>query len=150
MAILVRRWRLRASAAERARRAQLTETFQTVERRLGRSISWSLRVGVLIAATLVLIGGGIYLTHHGTEVLRYATFEGQPERFTSVRGIFRSVRDLEGRGIILLGLIALVLTPVARVLFSALLFAKQRDWLYLAITAFVLGVLVYGLAGGKL
>jgi uncharacterized membrane protein len=42
----------------------------------------------------------------------------------------------------------LVATPVARVLFSLVGFAIQRDRTYVAVTLIVLAVLIYGLSGG--
>jgi uncharacterized membrane protein len=53
---------------------------------------------------------------------------------------------LHSRGLIQLGLLLLIATPVARVAFSVLAFAEQRDWLYVSITLVVLAVLVYSLA----
>ena len=41
-----------------------------------------------------------------------------------------------------IGVIALLLTPIMRVVLSLFDFVKQKDWLYVAITAFVLGVIV--------
>jgi uncharacterized membrane protein len=52
--------------------------------------------------------------------------------------------------VIQLGLLLLVATPVARVAFSILAFALQRDRTYVIITLIVLGVLLYSLAGGGL
>ena len=43
------------------------------------------------------------------------------------------------------GLIVLLATPVARVLASVLLFAAEKDKLYVAVTLFVLIVLLFGL-----
>ena len=43
------------------------------------------------------------------------------------------------------GLLPLIATLVARVAFSVFAFAKQRDWTFVVITLFVLGLLLYGL-----
>jgi uncharacterized membrane protein len=53
--------------------------------------------------------------------------------------------SLDSRGIIQLGLLLLVLTPVVRVAFSVAAFAIQRDRLYVSVTLIVLGVLLYNL-----
>jgi uncharacterized membrane protein len=50
--------------------------------------------------------------------------------------------------VIQLGFLLLIATPVARVAFSVLAFVRERDWLYAAITAAVLALLVHSLAGG--
>jgi uncharacterized membrane protein len=54
------------------------------------------------------------------------------------------------RGVIQLGLLLLLATPVARVGFSILAFALQRDRTYVIVTVIVLAVLLYSLAGGGL
>jgi hypothetical protein len=48
------------------------------------------------------------------------------------------------------GLLLLIATPVARVAFSLVAFARQRDAIYVIVTSIVLAVLVYSLAGGRL
>ena len=45
-------------------------------------------------------------------------------------------------------MLVLLATPVARVAFSVLAFALQRDRLYVGVTLFVLSVLAYSLLGG--
>jgi uncharacterized membrane protein len=46
--------------------------------------------------------------------------------------------------VILIGLLILIATPVARVALSLVAFIAERDWIFVWITAAVLGVLVYG------
>ena len=50
-----------------------------------------------------------------------------------------------GRGIIQLGLLLLIATPIARVVFSVYAFARQRDRTYVLVTLVVLAVLLYSL-----
>jgi uncharacterized membrane protein len=57
----------------------------------------------------------------------------------------REAAALHSRGMIQLGLLLLVLTPVARVVLSAAGFLLERDWMYLAITLIVMAVLFYSL-----
>lgn len=52
------------------------------------------------------------------------------------------------RGIIEAGLLVLIATPVARVLFSVIGFTRQRDYAYVGVTLVVLTVLVYNLVAG--
>jgi uncharacterized membrane protein len=49
------------------------------------------------------------------------------------------------RGVIAFGLLLLIATPLARVVFSAAAFARQWDWTYVALTMFVLSVLLWSL-----
>jgi uncharacterized membrane protein len=46
------------------------------------------------------------------------------------------------------GMLLLIATPVIRVALSVVFFLVQRDWLYVAITLFVLAVLLLSLVAG--
>jgi uncharacterized membrane protein len=127
-------------------RGRLTCDDEQLERMLGIL----LRTGVIAAATIVLIGGIIYLIRHGVEMPHYRIFLGEPEDFRRLPGIVKSALSLRGRGIIQVGFLILIATPVARVVFSVLAFALQRDRIYVIITLVVLAVLAYSLMGGSL
>jgi uncharacterized membrane protein len=107
-----------------------------------------LRGGVLLAAFVVLVGAIIYLAHYHHVVVEYGGFKGEPEDLRSIRGIVAGARRLHGRSVMQLGVLLLVATPVARVLFSAAAFARQRDWLYVCLTAIVLSLLLFSLVKG--
>jgi uncharacterized membrane protein len=109
-----------------------------------------LRVGVILAAAVVLAGGALYLFRHGGERTDLRVFRGEPHDLRSPVLIVEDALGLSSRGIIQLGLLLLVATPVARVLFSAVAFARQRDFLYVLLTLLVLGVLLYSLFLGHL
>lgn len=106
-----------------------------------------LRVGVLLSAAIVALGGAIYLVKHGAGTTAYGDFRGEPADLRSVGGIVRAALQLRGRGLIQLGLLVLIATPVARVAFSLLAFARQRDRTYVVVTGFVLALLVLSLTG---
>lgn len=108
-----------------------------------------LRTGVMLSAAVVLFGAVVYLAHHGRDVADYLTFHGEPEALKSVTGIVQGALHMSGRAIIQLGLLLLIATPVARVAFSAVAFALEPDYLYVTITLFVLGVLLYSLFGWR-
>lgn len=107
-----------------------------------------LRGGVVLSATIVLIGGLVYLIHRGDTAPHYGVFHGEPAYLRSVSGIARAALSLHGDGIIQLGLLFLIATPVARVVFSVFAFAVQRDLLYVVVTLIVLTVLTFSLVGG--
>ena len=107
-----------------------------------------LRAGVLVAATVVLSGGVVYLLRHGYEVPEYRVFRGEPGDLRFVRGIVSDAWSLGGRGLIQLGLLLLIATPIARVMFSVVGFLRQRNWMYVAITLVVLLLLAYSLTSG--
>jgi|SRR5579871_357931 uncharacterized membrane protein len=109
-----------------------------------------LRIGVTSAAAIVLLGGIVFLARHGAAPARYGLFAGEPSNLTHWKGILRAAFGLRGRGIIQLGLLLLIATPVARVAFSVVAFALERDWLYVTVAGFVLLVLLFSLVGSGL
>jgi uncharacterized membrane protein len=109
-----------------------------------------LRIGVSAAAMVVLVSGGAYLARHGHEAPRYQVFIGEPKELTNVPGIVEQALAWNSNGLIQFGLLMLIATPVARVVFSVIAFGMQRDWVYVAITLTVLGLLCFGLSGSHL
>ena len=93
-------------------------------------------------------GGVVYLLRHGYEVPEYRVFRGEPSDLRSVSGIVSDARSLGGRGLIQLGLLLLIATPIARVVFSVAGFLRQRNWMYVVITLLVLTLLAYSLPSG--
>jgi uncharacterized membrane protein len=120
------------------------------DEQMDRIISILLRTGVLISALVVLAGGIFYLIRYGTALPEYGLFRGEPADLRSVSGIVKDVLSFDSRVVIQFGLLLLVATPVARVAFSILAFALQRDRTYVVVTLIVLGVLLYSLTGGGL
>jgi len=120
-------------------------TDQYVEELIGTL----LQTGVIVASTVVVVGGGIYLVHHGLSAPQYHVFMGEPTDLRTVSGIVRDVLALRGRGIIQLGLLLLIATPIARVALSVAAFAFQRDRLYVVVTLIVLAILLYSLTSGQ-
>ena len=75
----------------------------------------------------------------------YQMFRGEPADLRSLGGIVGDALSLRGRGIIQLGLLLLIATPVARVAFAVFAFARQRDWIYVTVSLIVLSLLIYSL-----
>jgi uncharacterized membrane protein len=109
-----------------------------------------LRSGVILAALVVFAGGVWYLSVGGRTVENYRTFRGEPAELTHVTEIMRDAVSLHPLGLIQLGLILLIATPVARVVFSVIGFAMERDWMYVVFTLIVLGTLLYSLTSSSL
>ncbi len=59
-----------------------------------------LRIGVAVAAVVVLAGGVLYLIRFGGTLPNYAVFRGEPSDLRSVSGIIREVLSLHTRGMI--------------------------------------------------
>jgi len=123
----------------------MTFTQKWTDRYVEELIGNLLQFGVILASTVVVLGGGIYLFHHGLSAPSYHVFKGEPTELRTISGIVKDARALRGRGIIQLGLLLLIATPVARVAFSIGAFAIQRDRLYIVVAAVVLAILVYSL-----
>ncbi len=107
-----------------------------------------LRIGVLIAASFVLAGGIIYLMHHGTALPNYKAFKSEPTYLKNIPGIFKNMFTLSTGSIIQFGLILLIATPVARVIFSVVAFLYEKDYMYVIFTLIVLSVLLYSFFAG--
>lgn len=122
---------------------------QWTDYKIEQVIGHLLRAGVVLAAVVVLAGGVFYLVEHSSAHEDYSTFHGTPENLRSVSGIVHETVKGHSVGIIQLGLLLLVLTPIARVVFSAIGFMEERDHMYVVITLIVLAVLIFSLVGIK-
>jgi uncharacterized membrane protein len=123
--------------------------FTITDDRIDEIIGNLLRAGVIIASLIVLIGGGLYLINHGTELPDYRMFHGEPSDLKNIPGIIKSASSFHPRGLIQFGLLLLIATPVMRVAFTVLCFGLQRDRIYVGVTLIVLALLVFSLAGGS-
>ena len=125
------------------------EKFAIADAGIDSIIGNLLRAGVIVAAFIVLVGGGLYLTNHGTELPEYGIFHGEPSDLRNIPGIIKSASALHGRGLIQFGLLVLIATPVMRVALTVVFFGLQRDRIYIGVTLIVLAVLLFSLAGGS-
>lgn len=108
-----------------------------------------LQLGVFLATAVVLLGAVALMAKHGGDAVAFGTFRGAAAQLTSVGAVVRGALALDPRAIVQLGLVLLIATPVARVALTLVAFVVQRDRLYVALTAFVLLVLAYGLLWGS-
>lgn len=117
------------------------------DKRIDELMGLLLRAGVILAAGVVLVGGILYLSRHQYPTTNYRVFQGEPQNLRTIPGIVSQAKAFSARGLIQLGLLLLIATPVARVTFSIFAFAYERDWKYVAFTLIVLGLLMYSLFG---
>ncbi|HVT85953.1 MAG TPA: DUF1634 domain-containing protein [Chitinophagaceae bacterium] len=115
-----------------------------IEVALGNLLRW----GVILSSIVVLIGGIIYLVHHGKTLPDYKTFLGLLQPYHSLSSVFSGVKELKGEAIIQLGVILLIATPVARIIFSIIGFIREKDILYIFIALIVLGIIITSMALG--
>ena len=117
------------------------------DQRVERVIGALLRVGVLASIAVAILGMALYLGRHGKHVADFRVFHGQPFDLRAAAGIVRAAFGGDRAAVIQLGVVILIATPVARVLLSLLVFARERDATYVVVTAIVLIVLLGGLFG---
>jgi uncharacterized membrane protein len=116
------------------------------DEQIDRVLGNLLRLGVLVSAVVVLAGGLLLLAREGRQANPdLHEFQEEP---SGPGVIVRQAVALDSRGLIMLGLLLLIATPVARVVFSVFAFALQRDYLYVLFTVIVLIVLLYSLFSG--
>lgn len=101
-----------------------------------------LQVGVLLASLVVLVGGVLYLRAGGGGRVSYARFASEPEALRRWTELLQAVRHGEPAAVIQVGILLLIATPVARVVFAVVAFWVQRDWRYVGISVVVLAILL--------
>ena len=123
---------------------------QPTDQDLDVSVAGMLRVGISLAALVVLAGGALLLRRPFGMVPDYTHFHAGDPALRSVTGIVQGAIDFAPKSVIQLGLLVLIATPVTRVLFCVIGFTRQRNLLYVAVSTIVLSVLIYSfLRGGR-
>lgn len=105
-------------------------------------VARSLRFGVLLSAGVILAGLILFLVNGESG---YAG-DYYP---TALKDIFAGALSLKPSAIMLTGLVLLICTPIMRVGISALVFLKEKDWLYVGISSIVFLILISGFFFGK-
>jgi uncharacterized membrane protein len=105
-----------------------------------------LRVGVMLSMAVVLIGGVVYLFHYNHDSVNYSVFNPSANEYSTIEAIFHGLKSLDSKAIIQLGTLLLIFTPITRVVFSIFGFLLERDYLYVLIGLFVLGVILFSLS----
>jgi len=102
-------------------------------------VSNILRAGVMISGVLIVIGLGLFI----------ATGDScYPNGEASLDWIIYGDPFFSPSHILFLGFLTLVITPLLRVAASVLAYGAEKDWTYVAITGFVLIILVIGMVLG--
>jgi len=107
---------------------------------------------ILIAAMILLVAGLVldytfapdYYVHRYHEV-QLCHVMGR-EKFALLYGRIRAGNP---HAVLTLGLFVLTLVPLARVAFCFILFIRERDYTYVALTAYVLAGLIVGVLVGS-
>jgi uncharacterized membrane protein len=121
-------------------------------RRAELLLSRVLRGGVLTSLGVILAGTLVTFIRHP----EYVSSPQELARLTqagaafphTIRDVVAGLAELRGQAIVVLGLLILVATPVARVAVSIQLFLEERDRTYAAITAIVFLLLILSFVVG--
>ena len=107
---------------------------------LQRGLRWL----TAVAAAVIFAGGVVLLVRQGGAATRFRVFHGEPLRLRAVLG---GAVHGDARAMIMCGVLLLIAVPFLRVLFAGVGYRRERDWLYVAVSAVVLAVLVGSLLG---
>ncbi len=119
------------SAAQAGTGSQRTNR-DTMVRQAELIISWVLRGGVFLSAGVIALGLALFIAGR-------ARAQSFPHTLPAVA---RDVLHGEPLGVVMLGLLLLLCTPVLRVVVSVIAFALEGDRRYVSITALVLALLL--------
>ena len=98
-------------------------------------------LGILFSATLVIIGGTLFLLQNGQE-----TMPALPPPIAyqlTLSQVWQFALSFTPLGIIQLGLLALVSVQILRVAMLCVFYVITRDYWFIAFSTFILLVLVY-------
>ena len=108
--------------------------------KIEKRISIAMRIGVGVSSAIMLLGFVLLLVNYQDN---FAGFTNP-----SIVDVFTGLLSFNPYSIMLLGILLLILTPVLRIITCIILFAKQKDKLYTAITILVLIILAISFAVG--
>lgn len=108
-------------------------------RRLERWVHWTLLLGLAVSTALLLAGLAMSLAHHEPEPA------GPPPRLAELA---RSAASGSGVSLLDLGVLALIATPILRVVALAVGWTAAGDRRFAMIAIAVLGLLALGLSLG--
>lgn len=118
------------------------------DKQMDLAIGKLLRFGVIFSAILVFLGGILNLRNPLRSAPKYGHFLAESTSLQRAAGVLRGAIHLDANSVIQLGLLFLIATPVARVAFCVVSFARRHDRLYIVISSSVLVILIYSLIQG--
>ncbi len=112
-----------------------------------RVMSRLLQTGVLTSA-LVVLAGGLWNVIAGPHApMDYHRFHGEQPGLRNIAEIATGALSGSPRNLIQFGILLLIATPIARVVFALIAFALEEDRIYVIVCLLVLAVLMYSLLG---
>ena len=118
---------------------------EACESPLHRGLRWL----TAVAALVIGVGGCLLLVQHGGAATQFHVFHGEPYRLRSLSRVFAAAAHGSPLAVVQSGVLLLIAVPFLRVLFAGIGYARERDWLYVAVAGIVLAVLVGSLLSRK-
>ncbi len=119
-------------------------------RRLENALSRMLILGIGFSASVIGVGViGVLAASSGDRRVDYSRFVPPDGSNNALRGVVEGVTHANFTAILMLGVLLVIATPVARVVLSLAAFAMEKDRLYVLITGIVLAILCYSLFLGQ-
>jgi uncharacterized membrane protein len=140
--------RPRPSSRRRTLTPQEAQLMEAKVRQVEVAISLVLRIGVVLSVAVIAAGLGLMFAHHAaylpiTGRFSYRQLTSPAAQFPhSFGALGRAIGGGEGRGVVVLGVLILILTPVLRVAVGVLAFIYEKDPPMTLVTLFVLIVLI--------
>ena len=106
-------------------------------------LSIVLLAGLLAALAVTTIGGGLLMIQQGDTIISFQFFKEESASLSQLDAIVTAALAGDAHSITQLGILMMIATPIARVLSCAILFLFQRDRLYVALSTFVLAILLF-------
>ena len=101
-----------------------------------------LRLGILLSLVFMLLGLGLFLLQPQPEVNLENLSSFKPLAYVGSHSLF------DGVTVMLVGVFLLILTPIFRVISTLIIFAKEKDLLYLRFTSLVLVIIIVSIILG--
>ena len=117
---------------------------------MNRILGIVLRSGVVLSGAIIAIGAALFVSNHSLDdtssYLAYNPGLIPHGNFpVGLASIVSGLVSLDPFSIIALGFLVLLATPVARVVLSLLLFAAEKDRMFVYLTATVLAILLFSM-----
>jgi uncharacterized membrane protein len=104
-------------------------------------IAYVLRIGVVISVILILVGTVLLFLQGSSNGFTIGELASTGSKINSslfsFSDIVNGLLSYQGLDFMLIGIIVLIITPIARVIASVLSFMYERNWLYVVITLIV-------------
>jgi len=113
---------------------------------LNRSVGNLLRLGVLLSVVTCLIGFIKLFTEGFKMPKNFEQLQIPSEKIWP--SFWQSLTKLEGIGIIQLGILFLIFTPLMRIIFALVGYLKENDYTYVVISIIVLAIMVFSFVSG--